>query len=113
MEEKRRYPRFSFNEPVGYQKEGQSLEGSLADDISQTGIKLSVSQFIPLNTELELQVQLPGQLGVIPAHGKVVWIREVPHRDDAWEVGLRIDQDEEFKLAIQEYITLYRLESLS
>lgn len=113
MENKRRYPRFSFSEPVGYQGDGRILEGSLAEDISQTGIKLSVSQFIPLNTLLELHIQLPNQVEVVAVQGKVVWIREIPYRDDAWEIGLHIQPNEAFSSAIQDYISLHQFGSFS
>src|SRR3569623_606693 len=104
MENKRRFLRFSFSEPVGYHKEGQTPEGSLSEDISEAGIKLNVSQFVPLNTVLELAIQLPGHVGVIPTHGKVVWIREVPYRDDAWEMGVELEPNQQFSSAVQDYI---------
>src|ERR1041385_5961121 len=96
MENKRKFPRFSLSEPVSYTREGSSPEGSLSEDVSEAGIKLSVSQFIPGNTLLELQIQLPGQPGVVPARARVIWVKEVAYRDDAWEVGLQIENSPEF-----------------
>ncbi|MBF0489391.1 MAG: PilZ domain-containing protein [Candidatus Omnitrophica bacterium] len=114
MENKRKHPRSSFSEPVGYQRrEDLPLEGSVAGDISQTGLKLSVNEFIPLNTILELQIQLPGQVQLVPAHAKVVWVREASHREDAWEIGLQLVSSENFSLAIREYVNRNRFESLS
>lgn len=115
MENKRQFPRFSFNEPVGYQRGGRSsFEGSVAEDISQTGLKLSVNEFIPLNTVLDLQIQLPGQMNLVPARAKVVWVKEVPHRDDAWEVGLQLIGSESFSEAIKDYVNYrHRFGSLS
>jgi len=115
MENKRQFPRFSFNEPVGYQRGGSSsLEGSVAEDISQTGLKLSVSEFIPLNTVLDLQIQLPGQMRLVSARAKVVWIKETAHRDDAWEVGLQLVGSESFSSAIKDYVSHHhRFGSLS
>jgi hypothetical protein len=115
MENKRQFPRFSFNEPVGYQKGGEysSLEGSVAEDISQAGLKLSVGEFIPLHTILELQIQLPGQIKLVPARAKVVWVKEIPHRDDAWEIGLQLVSSESFSSAIKDYVSSHRFGSLS
>ncbi len=113
MENRRLAPRFSFNEPVGYQRGGGIPEGSIAEDISQTGLKLSVSEFIPLNTTLELQIQLPGQEQLVCAHTKVVWVKEIPHRDDAWEIGLHLISGESFSEAIRQYVNLRNLESLN
>ena len=115
MENRRQHPRFSFNEPVGYQKLGEDspVEGSVAEDISQTGLKLSVSEFIPLNTVLELQIQLPGQSQLLPARAKVVWVKEVPHQDDRWELGLQLIDGESFSSAVREYIGLHQPGSLN
>jgi hypothetical protein len=113
MENKRRFQRFSMSEPVGYQQEGRSPEGSLSEDISQAGIKLNVSQFIPLNTTLELRIQVPGHVGTVAVLGKVVWVKEVPYRDDAWEIGLELAPSPEFASAVEEYISFHRFESFS
>ena len=114
MENKRRFPRFSFNEPVGYQRgEVSSLEGSVAEDISQTGLKLSVNEFIPLNTVLDLQIQLPGQMRLVSARAKVVWVNEVAHRDDAWEIGLQLIDGDSFSSAVKDYVHHHRYGSLS
>ncbi len=114
MNNRRQNPRFVFNEAVGYQRGGGlPLEGSLADDISQTGLRLSVHEFIPLNTVLELKIQLPGQFQLIPFSAKVVWVKEIPFRDDAWEVGLSLVTSESFSSAIRDYVSINRLESLS
>jgi hypothetical protein len=113
MENKRKFPRFSLSEPVGYSREGQAPEGSLSEDVSETGIKLTVSQFVPRNTLLELQIQLPGKVGVIPARAKVIWVKEVAYRDDAWEIGLQIEASPEYLSAVHDYISFYRFESLS
>ena len=112
MDNRRQYPRFPFYEPVGYQKyRDLPLEGSIAGDISQTGLKLNVSEFIPLHSTLELQIQMPGQTQVIPTRAKVVWVREIPHQDNSWQVGLELVPDESASFAIRDYIGLRRLES--
>ena len=114
MYNRRQHPRFSFNEPVGYCRGGDDpLAGSLADDISQTGLKLSVNEFIPLNTILELQIQLPGQEQLVSARTKVVWVKEMPHRDDAWEIGLQLISSDAFSSAISNYVNLRRPEALN
>ncbi|MBI3602183.1 MAG: PilZ domain-containing protein [Candidatus Omnitrophica bacterium] len=113
MENRRQFVRIPFYEPVGYQRqEASTLEGSLARDISQGGVKLRVNEFIALNTILELQIQLPGQIQLMKAHAKVVWARELPYRDDGWQVGLELIASESFSLAIRDYIGLRRFEPI-
>ena len=89
------------------------MEGSVAEDISQAGLKLTIHEFIPLNTVLELQIQLPGQMKLVPARAKVVWVNEMPHRDDAWEIGLELVSSEAFSSAIKDYVSHHRFGSLS
>ena len=66
------------------------MEGSIAQDISPYGLKLRVNTCIPQNTILNLQISIPGQVQFVPAQAKVVWIRELPFRDDGWEIGLQL-----------------------
>ncbi len=111
MENRRQFVRIPFYEPVGYQKQEESCpEGSIARDISQGGLRLSVNNFIALNTILELQIQLPGQSQMITVHAKVIWIREIPYRDDSWQVGLQLMASELFLSAIRDYIGLRRFD---
>ena len=113
MDNRRQFVRIPFYEAVGYQRlEQSSLEGSLAGDISQGGLKLSVNEFIPLETVLELQIRLPGQIQVIPARAKVVWIKELPYRDDSWEIGVQLAPNTPSLFAIRDYIGLRRFEPI-
>ena len=113
MLNRRQFRRFSFNEPVGYQKEKDyPMEGSLAEDISQSGLKLSVNEFVALNTVLELQIQLPGRIQLIPARAKVVWVQEMPFRDDVWEIGLELIPDSFSSSAIRNYVSLRGTENM-
>ena len=111
MQNRRQFVRVPFYQPVGYQKHEESpLEGSVAGDISQGGLKLNVNQFLALNTIIELQIRFPGQNRVISAHAKVVWTREVPYQEDRWEIGVQLISNEPSVSAIQDYIGLRRFE---
>jgi hypothetical protein len=110
MDNRRQHARFPFSGPLEYQKnESSPSQGSVAGDISQGGFKLKVNEFLPLGTILEVKIQLPGRLQVIPAHAKVVWVKEIPFRDDGWEVGLELIA-KEASSAIREFIGLHRFD---
>ena len=112
MENKRQHPRFSFNEPVGYQRQKDfPVEGSLAEDISHQGLRLRVNQFIPLNTVLELQVQLPGRVQLVSVRAKVVWVRMSYNCVDSWEIGLQMISNDPSMIAIRNYVNLRSAEA--
>lgn len=114
MENRRQFIRAPFYEPVGYQRSEESaVEGAAAKNISQMGLKLSINEYIAENTVIGLQIRLPGQTRIIPASAQVVWIRQAPYRDDAWDVGVQfMDRPDasvgasESTSAIQDYIGL-------
>ncbi len=112
MNDKRQHQRFPFSESVGYQKsEEMPLVGSLSEDISRMGLKLNVNEFIPVNTTLELQVHLPGQVQMAFMTAKVVWIREHAQRLEAWQVGLQLIDDGTLSSELENYIKFLRLEN--
>ena len=84
---KRQFVRFPFANAVGLQRGEWPAEGSLSDNISLGGIKLNISAFIPLNTILSLNVQLPLQQHTASVKGKVVWVKEIPF-GERFEIGV-------------------------
>ncbi len=110
MQDRRKFIRVPFYEPVEYQRSVESaLQGAAAKDISQMGLKLSINEYIAENTVVGLQIRLPGQTRIIPASAQVVWVRQAPYRDDAWDVGVRLIAGGETS-AIQDYIGLRQCE---
>ena len=68
--DKRQYPRFSFHGPVGYQRREDAPEsGSVAVDLSQGGVRLRLSEFVPLNTLLDLKLHLTNPSRIMPVRG--------------------------------------------
>ncbi len=109
MQDRRQCERFPIYEPAGYQRKQElPIEGSIAEDISLTGLKLKVNEFIPQNSVIELQIHLPGLVQIIPARATVVWVKEIPYRDDSWELGLQLASNEPLSTAIRDYINLRR-----
>ena len=88
--EKRRHERkpcevdSSFNSlanPVS----GPPLE-TLVQDISEGGIRLKINKFVPLGTEMFLQIQL-GTEKFVYCYGKVMWAKQLPHTE-RYEIGM-------------------------
>ena len=110
MDENRRgYSRLSFSESVEYTHPDVTVNGSVAGNISLSGISLKVQEFIPMGTCLELQIPLGSSSKVIWVKGQVVRIREVL-ADGCYEIGLKFIKDEASMRAIGAYISAIRSE---
>ena len=98
------YPRILFSEPVGYSSPDVSVNGSIAGNISLSGLSLRVQGFVPVGTVLELQIRLGQTPKIMWTKAKVVRVREVLS-EDCYEIGLKFVQDEECIKAVGRYIT--------
>jgi len=107
---KRVDPRFLFSEPVSLALPEIGLNGSIAGNISLSGISLKVQGFVPVGTVMELQVRLGKSPKVIWVKGQVVRIREVL-AEGCYEIGLKFVRDEQCSRAIGEYINECRSKS--
>ncbi len=111
-EDKRVSPRFLFSEPVAYAQPEVIVNGSVAGNISLSGISLRVQEFIPMGVVLELQIRLGQSPKVIWAKAQVVRVREVL-ADDCYEIGLKFIKDEECIKAVGKYVNECRLNQRS
>ena len=82
LADKRGYPRkecelqSSFKDLDG--KPGSRPRLAIIKDISQSGVRLRINDFIPLNSRLHLSLSLPKHENIeIPL--KTAWITELPH----------------------------------
>ena len=106
-EDRRASPRFLFSEPVDYVLPDVTVNGSVAGNISLSGISLKVQGFVPMGVILELKLCFGPSSKVIWAKAQVVRIREVLS-EDCYEIGLKFVRDEECARAIGEYIIACR-----
>ena len=104
MMNQRQYPRFEFRQAVEYQMEEIPSSGSVASDISEGGLRLTVQTFIPLHTIVRLQIHVPGSLRVLPAKGKVVWVREDP-QGDRFDIGIKFVVEQDTASDIHSFVT--------
>ncbi len=107
--DKRRFPRIRFEGPVHYHmKEQPRFGGCLARDISEGGIKLNFSDFVPLYSEMALKVQLENDPRVVDMPGKVVWVKQVPF-SDRYRIGIEFDHPNNLsKETIKSYVITRR-----
>ena len=102
-QEKRICPRAHVSEPVHYQfKNPQEFGGCLSADISESGIRLVVPEFIPLESSIVLQVQLPNGR-YAEAEARVKWVHKYPHME-RYQVGLEFVEPYEARPLIHRYI---------
>jgi len=104
VEDKRGCPRFLFPQPVAYVQPDVTVNGSIAGNISLSGISLRVQGFIPMGTLLELQIRLGEAPKVIWVKAQVVRMREALF-DGCYEIGLKFVPDEIGMRAIGAYIS--------
>jgi len=107
-DEKRIAPRFIFSDPVAFGQPEIAVNGSVAGNISLSGLSLKVQGFVPMGTILELQLRLGQSSRVVWAKAQVVRVREVMS-DECYEVGLKFVKDEECIKAVGAYISACRL----
>lgn len=109
-EDKRAEPRFKFTEPVSYVLGEVNFRGSVAGNISLSGLCLKVQEFVPMGSILELQMHLGQSPEVLWAKAQVVRMREILS-EDCFEIGLKFVEDEYIKKAIGGYINTFLFKS--
>ena len=109
-EDKSASPRFLFSEPVAYAQPEVIVNGSVAGNVSLSGMSLRVQEFVPMGVILELQIRVGESPKVIWVKAHVVRVREVLS-EDCFEIGLKFIKDEECIKAVGKYINDCRSES--
>lgn len=81
MDERRGSTRAVLKQPVQFSlKDPFKSLGTLSCDISEGGLRVKLNDFIPLETELLLQLDL-GESQMIECVGKVKWVSQIPFMD--------------------------------
>jgi len=93
--ERRNFERFRLAQPVQcHLNELEPEQGSLSCDISEGGIRLNITHFLPLNTEILLRIKL-NSARIVECRGRVMWIQRIPF-SERYQVGLEFIKDEDF-----------------
>jgi c-di-GMP-binding flagellar brake protein YcgR len=104
--ERRNFKRIRFDQPVQFQfKDPSCWGGCLSRDISEGGIRVNSSGFVPLHTELILRIQLAAER-VVEGVAHVVWVAKLPWMD-RYRLGLEFEPSDslwEFRKEISRVI---------
>ncbi len=79
MEERRKYIRLDTRLKITYtilQSSKSAIKKSETKDISGGGIRIFLAEQLPLNTVLQLHIQLPEDPAPVTCKGKIAWIEE-------------------------------------
>ena len=99
----RRVP-FSRSVRLNALNQGQ-FSGHLAQDISQGGIRVTSYEFVPVNTLINVRIQLKDTMRVMDLQGRVVWVRFQP-MTETYQLGLEFsDQAVYQRDTISNYIS--------
>lgn len=104
--EQRRFSRVPFKKVVRFKpKDFPLFASNTAQDLSQGGIRLGSSSFIPLGTMVTLQIKLADEGPVVDMQGKVVWVKYLAHTDN-YQIGLEFGGDAAYgRLKIAQYVS--------
>ncbi len=106
--ERRRYKRWRVSAPVKIELIGPAKGlywGSLSRDVSAGGLKVIMSEFLPKGSKLKVELFLENVKRLFRARARLVWVEQLPWRDDAFRVGMEFmeiekrDKAELMKLA--------------
>jgi len=104
--ERRIAKRIILTEPVRYQlKDPRHFGGGLSCDISEGGVRITLSEFVPLGSEFSLQINLANGR-MIEGLARVVWIQKSSIMD-RYEAGLEFLDPSESNSEISRYIESY------
>lgn len=75
-----------------YLSENSEPQGSVGYDLSENGIRLNLGDFIPVNKEVTLKVQLADEK-TVDCVGRVVWMTKSPF-SDRYQAGLTLTPED-------------------
>ena len=101
LDERRNSNRIDLRVPVQYRtKSKEQTIGCLSHDLSTEGVGINVEDFMPLNSEVSLQIGLQPNK-VVEINGKISWIQTIPYAD-RYRIGVRFEDDDVSYFAKQE-----------
>ncbi|MFH0754751.1 MAG: PilZ domain-containing protein [Candidatus Omnitrophota bacterium] len=90
----RRYRRVTFKRSVKVSRLSRDVfDGNLSQDISQGGLRIFSTDFLPLHTLVTVRVQLRDEARVLEFPAKVVWVRVQPLSEN-FQIGLEFLDDQ-------------------
>ncbi|MFC1703398.1 PilZ domain-containing protein [Candidatus Omnitrophota bacterium] len=110
--DRRRFAREDVHVPVRYEiKASKQFGATLTKDISEGGIKMTLERFLPLHTEVKLNINLEEIATLVHALGSIAWLRQIPY-SDRYQLGIKfLEMDENYKKSLREYLRRRRLKA--
>jgi len=102
--EKRRHPRLNSRIPVSYRKletDAAVFKGSLMQDISESGARITINEFLPLDSKLSLQIHLASGRSFAQGACRVAWVRKAAFSEQ-YHIGVEFaafSQEDEAQIA--------------
>jgi c-di-GMP-binding flagellar brake protein YcgR len=88
MVERRRYMRIPENLPLVYEiVPGGTEKENIAKDISQSGMRFLINEFVPKDCRLRVKINFKGTLFNFETLVKCMWTRKIPY-SDRYEIGV-------------------------
>lgn len=100
MIEKRRTPRIDVSLPVAFSYSGKNIHGT-SSNISRDGMFILTDTVLPVDAEIALVFQLPGDAAMLQVDSRVTWTKLVSNKAPAG-VGvafIRMSYDHRKKIA--------------
>lgn len=88
--DKRRDFRLNLRIPMRYKKiqmHQQEFQGSLMHNLSARGVRMTVHEFLPLNSNLALEIPLTSTAKVVQGTARVVWVNK-SGQGEQYEAGI-------------------------
>jgi c-di-GMP-binding flagellar brake protein YcgR len=103
--EGRRFARVPFRRSVRFSMpHRERVDSHMAQDLSQGGLRMLSSEFIPVHSLVNIQIQLKDREKVMDVQGQVVWVRYNP-MTETYQMGLQFADNAAFQRAmISEFI---------
>jgi hypothetical protein len=93
IEDRRANPRAQISEAVRFERiEQHEFGGSVGFDISESGLRMRSSDYVPIGTELTLQITLPDK-HIIECKGSIRWVKKEAF-NDSYQVGIHFTEFE-------------------
>lgn len=103
LEERRTAARFTAILEINYRikandKTGRQFLKGIGKNISKGGIKLYTSQELLIDSQIDLEIKIPGYSDLTRAEGKIVWSREIKTKPHYYEAGIRFTKIDSIQL---------------
>lgn len=88
--EKRKFYRVKFTNTVSFSNLNElNFGGCIGCDLSEGGIRLNIFHFIPVETELSLQIEFSKD-NVLHCRGRVKWVEVLP-MTECFRIGIEFE----------------------